>query len=82
MTTFSYPASGFAVCLNLSKTLRCHLSPTARAVASMTPGLDLMGLVLPAERLEVLSPPGCAPPGAREVTEAQEGGAGRDLLFS
>lgn len=66
MTTSSPPASVFAVCLNLSK----------------APALDLMGLVLPAERMEVLSPPASARPGAWEVAGAQQGGAGWDLPFS
>lgn len=70
------------VSLNPLKTLRSHLLPAAWAVASVTPTLDLVGLMLPTERLEVRSLRAGARPEAREVAGAQWGGTRWDIPFS
>lgn len=61
---------------------RSHLLRAAGAVASMTPTLELVGLMLPSERLQVGSLREGAHPGAGEVAGDQHGGTRWDLLSS
>lgn len=82
MTDTSLPASGFMVCLKPSKTFMSPLLPITWALASLTPTLVLVDLMLPTERLEIRSQWVGACPGAREVAELQRGGTGWEFPVS